>query len=105
MAYKAKNRRLYAAAKLDRDQLHLLFWKMADQRGRTEIHVENLREVLGVRRQYLIQVMQEMTKHGRIRKVASHVNNVGVYEVADPGLWDRGDESTHVRVHDTAQWG
>lgn len=72
---------------VDRLLLHSHLWDLADRSGKVTIYQKGLAETMGITQATMSICVRALAAEGRIRKIASRANNVGVYQVRDPSLY------------------
>lgn len=72
---------------IDIDGLHAFLFRKADRLGRLRLSQRSFAEELGVAHETVCRVMSKMAKQGRIKRIKSEKNNIGVYAVVDPEQW------------------
>lgn len=72
---------------IDIDKLHVFLFRKADRLGRLRLSQRAFADELGVAHETICRVMSKMAKQGRIKRIKSEKNNIGVYAVVDPTDW------------------
>lgn len=72
---------------IDVDALHAFLYRRADRLGRLRLSQRDFAAELGVAHETVCRIMSKMAKAGRIRRIKSEKNNIGVYAVVDPTTW------------------
>lgn len=91
---------------IDRDGIHRYLWSISNSRNRVQIHQGTLAERYEITQATMSRVMKELAKEGRLKKVASKANNVGVFVITDPGEFPHAfnrDVSGYCNVCDEAE--
>jgi Fe2+ or Zn2+ uptake regulation protein len=83
--------------RLDREALHRYLWDRSSHSHRIKIHQGRLAEALNVTRGTVVRVLKEMGEAGRIRKVESLPDNIGIYKIADPDDFAAPDQTPKPR--------
>lgn len=73
---------------LNRIELHKYLFSLADRTGKLEIYQKTLAEKMKVTRPSMSLIMKDLTESGRIKKISSRSNNVGVYVIRDPSTFE-----------------
>lgn len=71
--------------RLDRNALHRYLYERSNRYHRIKIHQQALADALDVTRGTVTRIIAEFRAEGRLRKVESLPDNIGIYEIADPG--------------------
>lgn len=69
---------------IDIDGLHRFLWRRSDHAGRLRLSQRAFADELGIAHETVCRVMSKMTKQGRIKRIKSERNNIGVYAIVDP---------------------
>lgn len=72
---------------IDVDKLHTFFYEKADRYGTLQITQRDLASQMGVAYETICRVVKKMSNEGRMKRMKSKKNNVGVYLIQDPGEW------------------
>lgn len=81
---------------IDRVQLHCTLYERADRFGKLEIYQKALAEQLQVTQATMSLIIKELVQEGRIKKVASRPQNVGVYVIRPPAAFEHEFDPYHV---------
>lgn len=88
---------------LDVDALHAALFRRADRLGRLRISQRQFAEELGVAHETICRIMAKMAKAGRIRRIKSEKNNIGVYAVVDPTEWREANSRRETALLDRVE--
>jgi DNA-binding Lrp family transcriptional regulator len=83
---------------IDRIELHRYLWMQATRNGRVEIYQKSLAEKIGVTQATMSLIIKDLKESGRIRKISSKANNVGIYAVRDPAMFEHEFDPTEPTV-------
>lgn len=72
---------------IDIDGLHGFLFRRADRLGRLRLSQRDFAAELGIAHETVCRIMSKMAKQGRIKRIKSEKNNIGVYAVVDPAQW------------------
>lgn len=78
---------------IDVDALHGFLFRKADHFGRLRLSQRDFASELGVAHETVCRVMSKMAKEGRIKRIKSEKNNIGVYAIVDPQGWNELEEA------------
>jgi DNA-binding MarR family transcriptional regulator len=74
---------------IDLDKLHAFLFRRSDRFGRLRMSQRDFAKELGVAHETICRVMGKMAKQGRLKRIRSEKNNIGVYAIVDPAEWRR----------------
>lgn len=69
---------------VNRVEVHEYLWSISNSRNKVQVYQKELAEKLGITQATMSYVMRDLSKEGRLKKVAAKANNVGVYVISDP---------------------
>lgn len=72
---------------INRVALHTYLWGITDRSGKVTIYQKALAEKMSISQATMSICVRELVAEGRIKKIASRANNVGVYQVMDPSSY------------------
>lgn len=72
---------------LDLDALHKVLWTKADHFGRMRLSQRDFAKEAGIAHETVCRAFSRMADQGRLTRLKSEKNNIGVYHVIDPELW------------------
>lgn len=72
---------------IDLDALHMLLFKRADHFGKLRMSQKDFANEVGIAHETVCRALSKMTKEGRMRRIRSEKNNIGVYYIIDPAKW------------------
>lgn len=87
---------------IKRDQIHNYLWNNSDSVGRIRIIQKDLATKLDLAHETVCRNLKTMVTEGRLRKLRSEKNNVGVYVVMDPVAWAAEQEEEQEDVAEEA---
>ncbi len=73
---------------IDLDALHSLLFGRADRFGRLRLSQRDFATELGIAHETVCRALSKMAKDGRLRRIKSEKNNIGVYALKDPAVWE-----------------
>lgn len=73
---------------IDIDKLHGFLFRRADHFGKLRMSQRDFASELGVAHETVCRVMKKMTDQGRIKRIRSEKNNIGIYVITDPTSWN-----------------
>lgn len=72
---------------IDIDGMHRYLFRKSASNGSMRIHQRDFAKELGVAFETVCRMLKRMTDQGRIKRIGSRSNNVGVYSITDPQVW------------------
>lgn len=87
---------------IDVEALHGFLHRRADRLGRLRVSQRDFAAELGVAHETVCRIMAKMAKEGRIRRIKSEKNNIGVYAVVDPAEWREAANRREVALRERA---
>lgn len=73
---------------LDLDALHALLFGRADHFGRLRLSQRKFAEEVGIAHETVCRAVSKMAKEGRLKRLKSEKNNIGIYHIIDPVKWE-----------------
>jgi DNA-binding transcriptional regulator PaaX len=73
-----------------------MLFRKTDHFGRLRMSQKAFADELGIANETVCRALSKMAKEGRLKRIKSEKNNIGVYHIIDPDKWAADQEEPFV---------